>query len=83
METLYSTTDHKTRQETARVQEKQKSKKKDAEDKETYVLQKASITYDLNDNSLGRSKFFFVAEVVESYINLTLFVVCDVWCGAL
>ena len=56
LEQLRAEKKNKTRQETARVQEKQKSKKKDAEDKETYVLQKASITYDLNDNSLERTE---------------------------
>lgn len=47
---------NKTRQKTARFQEKQKSIKNDAEDKQTDILRKASVTYDLNDDSLEMKK---------------------------
>ncbi|XP_028638315.1 mis18-binding protein 1 [Grammomys surdaster] len=45
-----------TRQKTARSQNKQKWIKNDAEDKQTDVLRKASITYDLNGDGLERTE---------------------------
>ncbi|XP_021057668.1 mis18-binding protein 1 [Mus pahari] len=56
LEQLRAGEKNKTRQETARFQDKQKSIKNDAEDKQTDVLQKANITYDLNANSLERTE---------------------------
>ncbi|XP_057638877.1 mis18-binding protein 1 [Chionomys nivalis] len=47
---------NKTRQKTARVHEKQKSMKNDAEDTQTDVLLKASNTYDLTDDTLERTE---------------------------
>lgn len=47
---------NKTRQKTARVHEKQKSMKNDAEDTQTDVLPKASSTYDLTDDTLEMKK---------------------------
>lgn len=38
----------------------------DAKDKQTDVLQKANITYDLTNDNLGMFEFFFVVTVVES-----------------
>ncbi|XP_031211628.1 mis18-binding protein 1 isoform X2 [Mastomys coucha] len=53
LEQLRAEERNKTGQKTTRFQnKKQKSIKKDAEDKQTDVLQKTSITYDLNDVSL-------------------------------
>lgn len=47
---------NKTGRKTARLQDKQKSIKNDAEDKQTDVLQRARITYDLIDDSLEMKK---------------------------
>ncbi|XP_013210654.1 mis18-binding protein 1 [Microtus ochrogaster] len=47
---------NKRRQKTARVNEKQKSMKNEAEDTQTDVLLKASSTYDLTDDTLERSE---------------------------
>ncbi|XP_038192742.1 mis18-binding protein 1 [Arvicola amphibius] len=47
---------NKTRQKTARVHEKQKSMKNDAEDTQADVLLKASNTYDLTDDTLEMKK---------------------------
>lgn len=47
------------------------------EDKQTDVLQKASVTYDLIDDSLGMFVFFFVATVIVLH-KLTLYVVSNV-----
>ncbi|XP_040598949.1 mis18-binding protein 1 isoform X2 [Mesocricetus auratus] len=47
---------NKTNQKTVRLHKKQKPMKNDAEDKQTDVLQKASITYDLTDDNLGMKK---------------------------
>ncbi|XP_052041726.1 mis18-binding protein 1 [Apodemus sylvaticus] len=56
LEQLRAGEKNKTGQKTARFQDKQKSIKNDAEDKQTDVLQKARITYDLIDDSLEMKK---------------------------
>ncbi|CAH6839440.1 Mis18bp1 [Phodopus roborovskii] len=47
---------NKTSQKTARLHEKQKSMKNDAEDKQTDVLQKANITCDITNDNLERTE---------------------------
>ncbi|XP_021512893.1 mis18-binding protein 1 isoform X1 [Meriones unguiculatus] len=47
---------NKNRQKTARFHDKQKLRKNDAEGKQTDVLQRANITYDLNGDSLEMKK---------------------------